>query len=53
MAYDLEAILNFQNPFGKLSPLTEAKKEERRILEAKMFDKENFQNACSNLSKKL
>ena len=39
--------------FGNLPPLTEAQKEDRRIFEAKAFDKENYQAACKNLAAKL
>ena len=53
MAYDLESILKFQNPFGNLPPLTETQKEERRIFEAKAFKDENYKAACLELAKKL
>ena len=53
MTFDLESVLKLSNTFGNLPPLTEAQKEDRRIFEAKAFDKENFQNACRELSKKL
>ena len=53
MAYNLEAILKLSNPFGNLPPLTEAQKEERRVYESKAFEKQNYQDACLSLSKKL
>ena len=39
--------------FGNLPPLTEAQKEERRTIEAKLFEKQNYQDACKNLASKL
>ncbi len=53
MTYDLEAILKMQNPFGNLPPLTEAKKEERRVFESKAFAKENYQVACRAVAKTI
>jgi hypothetical protein len=53
MAYDLDAVLKFQNPFGNLPPLTEAQKQERRNFESKAFERENYKDACKALAKKL